>query len=487
MSSGPAQPTLRPPGSEDKHPDRAANAQNRKLIIWGLMALLLILVLVVLFVLPAKISQVEQSPVIAKEAKQAALKPAPDISGVAQHDAGLALQHFLRLRAQPDLQEAEIWAPKTWSEAMTSAELGDEHYGHHRFQQALSTYQGASQQLEQLQADRPQLLSDTLASAQASLKKNQVAPAIAAFERVLAMQSNHLEAQTGLAQARVREQILALMVEGKYAQTEGKLAVATKAYTTALELDADFQPARTALDIVTEALASQAYQSAMSEALSALDSGDLSTANRALQTAATIQPGTAELLDAQQRLRDAQRQSTLNSLRKQALDYAEKENWSGAIKRYEKALSIDQQATFARSGLALARSRQKLHTQLDHYLESPERLASDGPLDNAQSLLDSNLGSPVNEPLLAGKLTSLRKAVELASTPVTLLIESDNLTRVTIYHVGRLGAFENKQIKLRPGQYTVIGVREGYRDVRKTIAVTPGTAARISIRCEERF
>lgn len=68
-----------------------------------------------------------------------------------------------------------------------------------------------------------------------------------------------------------------------------------------------------------------------------------------------------------------------------------------------------------------------------------------------------------------------------------LLIESDNQTEVTIYHVGRLGAFEQKQISLRPGRYTVTGSRAGYRDVRKVISLGPASTASVSIRCEERI
>ena len=488
MNPGPAQPKLRPPGSaENRNQDQTKGAHNRPLIIWGTIALLLILALVVLFFLPAKINQEEQAPVTARVTKQVAAKPAPDTQGITQHDAGLALQDFLRLRAQPNLQGADVWAPKIWSTAMASAELGDDHYGHRRFQDALSSYRSATEQLMQLQVSRPQLLLDTLASAQAALKENKITPAIATFERVLAMQSNHPQAQTGLAQARVREQILALMEEGERAQIVQELLAAASAYETILQLDARYLPAQTALAEVSENLARMDYQRAMSQALSALNSGDLNAADAALQAAAKIEPNTLELLDARQRLQDARKQSALKSLQKQARAYAGKENWSKAIERHKKALAIDSQTTFARSGLEFAQLRQTLNSQLDHYLKAPDRLASDEVLNNARTLLNNNQGTPKNEPLLASKLSALRKAIELASTPVTLVIESDNLTQVTIYHVGRLGGFEQKQIQLRPGQYTVTGTREGYRDVRKVISMIPGTPARLSIRCEETF
>ena len=65
-------------------------------------------------------------------------------------------------------------------------------------------------------------------------------------------------------------------------------------------------------------------------------------------------------------------------------------------------------------------------------------------------------------------------------------IESDQLTSVTLYRVGALGSFAAKDLELRPGTYTVIGSRDGYRDVRQTFTVRPGrNLPPISIVCVE--
>jgi len=52
--------------------------------------------------------------------------------------------------------------------------------------------------------------------------------------------------------------------------------------------------------------------------------------------------------------------------------------------------------------------------------------------------------------------------------------------------VGFFGAFERKQVELKPGKYTVTGRRSGFRDVRREITVSPGQAEQIIvIRCLE--
>jgi hypothetical protein len=64
-----------------------------------------------------------------------------------------------------------------------------------------------------------------------------------------------------------------------------------------------------------------------------------------------------------------------------------------------------------------------------------------------------------------------------ADVPVSVALQSDNVTQVTIYRVGQLGTFAERSLDLVPGSYTVVGTRPGYRDVRREINVRPGAAA----------
>jgi len=88
--------------------------------------------------------------------------------------------------------------------------------------------------------------------------------------------------------------------------------------------------------------------------------------------------------------------------------------------------------------------------------------------------------------VLAAQLVELGRLLELAVIPVAVRFDSDNLTEVTIYKVGRLGMFTSRSLELRPGLYTVVGSRAGYRDVRRNVRVEPGREGlSVSVRCEE--
>ena len=144
------------------------------------------------------------------------------------------------------------------------------------------------------------------------------------------------------------------------------------------------------------------------------------------------------------------------------------------------------QAAFARQGLVFAEDRERLHQQLDHYLQDPTRVYSDQPRANAEKLLESAANPPAAETRLAEKIRRLQALIVEATTPRTVTLKSDGLTSVQIYHVGRLGQFISQQLELRPGTYTVVGSRPGYRDVRQTLTVKPGPEQQaLDIRCEE--
>jgi len=71
---------------------------------------------------------------------------------------------------------------------------------------------------------------------------------------------------------------------------------------------------------------------------------------------------------------------------------------------------------------------------------------------------------------------------------VNVIIESDNLTRVAVYKVGKLGRFSQHELMLRPGTYTVVGARDGYQDVRRQIVVKPGQpSVRVTVKCRDKI
>ena len=466
--------------------------KNPHLKLWLLFGMVVAALLLVLLVLPSMVEDpIPGSPAPVVESVQKAVPEKMQDVEVADQfrvDAEHALQSFLRTQAQPGLSNAEIWSGESWQMAIDTAARGDKEFGQGNFAPALKAYKDAGTQLQTILDKREQTLQTSLAAGWRYLQENAVKEAKSAFGMVLAMQADHQEAQSGLERAAVREQVLDFMTSGQQAEVSGNLQLAAGAYGSALQLDPLYSPAREALEEVELTLRDIAFQDSMGRALLALDNGKFAMAEKALMEADKIKPGNPVVAETRQRLLAARRQASLDSLRLAAEALVKKEDWTAAARIYRRALAIDPQAAFARNGLARAQEKQQLHQQLDHYLSDTARLYSDEPLDNARKLLAANQQVAVGEPLLAKKLAALQQAVTLAVIPVDLLILSDNLTEVSIYKVGRFGSFEQKQLSLRPGKYTITGSRLGYRDVLKVVELKPGMSGQsLTIRSEEKF
>ncbi|MGD8875257.1 MAG: hypothetical protein PVH38_08925, partial [Gammaproteobacteria bacterium] len=466
---------LQPPGQPLAPP-----APENHRWLWIAMAVLLLLGLAVIFALPRLVGPTHETAILAEP-----LPPAGD--SVALRDAAQqVLQAYLKLRAGLELENASTWGEPDWSEAASLAAAGDRYFARLQFTAAARDYEAALDRLQQLQDNRDSILAAALEEAQRALAENDADTASARFQVVLAIQPEHPAAVRGLAQAGSRNAVIEQMNLGQAAAANSDLEAARTAYRQALLLDADYAPAREALQQLTAQINARDFNAAMTRALAALDAGQTGAAGKALAEAGQLQPGNTAVQDARQRLREIQAQSSLDRLRRSAADRASDEDWQAAVELYRKALAIDPAAGFAHTGLSRAEARVKLHAQIDHYLDEPARVYSATPLANAEKLLAAASEAPPDEPRLAGKLAALRELVTRAGTPLTLTLNSDGATSVVIYHVGRLGQFTTRQLELLPGDYTIVGSRPGYRDVRKVVRLRPGVPLpSLPVRCEE--
>lgn len=477
-------PPLQPPGA----PRQAHRATRRSRGIWLVLVALVLCGVAVVFVLPRFVSN-RSTDLVAVPSTSPEL-PAADAdaaTGITERRrAEQTLQQFLHLQAALKRDNAAVWAEAAWNAALQQAREADREFGERRFEQAAREYAGALSRLQGMQASRAARLKQALAAGWRALNDNQAVQAAEQFQLALAIEATHAGAQQGLARARARPAVLQQRGIAAAAEQAGDWALARDAYQAALDLDKDDLPAATGLERVTGQIRLQTFNTAMDAALTALDGGRLAAADDALQRAAAVNPDAPSLQDARQRLSGARQQAALDSLRRAADTETRAENWQKALTLYQRALKIDANAGFARRGLEKARQRAALNRQFDHYLNDPPRLYSPEPLANAGRLLEQVKQVPADEPRLAGKLERLTALVRETRQPVQVRLRSDGETEVVIYHVGRLGRFIDQQLELRPGTYTAVGSRPGYRDVRREFRVEPGQpAALVVIRCEE--
>ena len=100
-------------------------------------------------------------------------------------------------------------------------------------------------------------------------------------------------------------------------------------------------------------------------------------------------------------------------------------------------LADDATLLFAQTGLERAQARAGLDAKLANLIENAALLLDDTVLADARALLESAAAEPEKGPRLTAQVEQLGNLINLATRPMPVRIESDQLTNVTLYRVGR--------------------------------------------------
>jgi len=231
-----------------------------------------------------------------------------------------------------------------------------------------------------------------------------------------------------------------------------------------------------------------AFGQAMTDGLSRLAAGELGDAEQAFWRALALRPDSPAAADGMARVGAERQDSTIALHRERAAAHEEQERWSEAVAEYAAVLALDPTIRFAQEGQAHAMTRRDLGEQLAAHIAHADRLSSDMVLEDAGSVLSEAQTIARPGPILDRQMERLAAQIRIAETTIRVVLLSDAETEVLVFKVGRLGAFERRTLDLRPGSYTVVGTRAGYRDVRRILKVAPGrTEISLTVRCKEKI
>jgi tetratricopeptide (TPR) repeat protein len=221
-------------------------------------------------------------------------------------------------------------------------------------------------------------------------------------------------------------------------------------------------------------MAEEEFRRWMAEGLAALNAGDAAAAQARLLKARALRPDAAEVKEALAQAEGRLRSARIEALRRKASAGVQREDWADALAAYEEALALEPNLQFALQGKEHASALAGLERRMAFFVGQPEVLGSDTQLDQAVRLLQDIQAAPPAGPRFAAEAEKLKALVQTAKTPVRITIESDQLTDVSVYRVGKLGRFGARDLSLRPGTYILVGSRDGYRDERLELVVKPG-------------
>jgi tetratricopeptide (TPR) repeat protein len=410
--------------------------------------------------------------------------------------------NFDRRLAALEARGAGVWGGADFAMAKTRAaeSVGAHDAGNIRIaQERLSD---ATLLLDQVESKAPQALADELAVGQKALSAGQEELASQAFDLARRIDPTDRRIAEGQRHTRNLNGVLPLLADGENAEVAHNYSRAAQDYSRALTLDPGNESARAGLARANAAFGEDNYAKAVGSGFAALGAGRLDDAREAFERARTLRPNGAEASEGLRRVSAALSAKGFASLRQRAAGLEAQERWDDAVQVYDSALQSDPSLAFAQEGKDRAAARAELGASMQALIDRPERLASQSVRNQARALLDTaNQQSPSGPVLRSqiarlglllpdydGSTRSTSAGPDLLDKPVRLSLVSDNATAIAIPSIGEFGTFAKRDIQLKPGRYTVIGTRDGYREVRRDVTIAPGQEGQtISVTCSDRI
>ena len=470
--------------------DSVGEGWSRKVIVAG--AALVVLLISVVVLLPAYVANkaIEQPLVqpetIDADAASLVVSPTAEETKALRELADEVLGDVLALDDRLQVVAVERWGGANWNDARDLVESADSFYKQRNYPAATAGYREALSKLEALEARVPFVLQQTLDMGLKALFAGDQQPAINNFNLALEIDSQNTIAKDGLQRALLLDQVLLAMNRAIAAEAEKNWDAAVIAYREVLAIDAEWQPAKEALGRAESFASEQRYSNFMGAGFSALATKDYLQAKISFNSALRERPDDADALAALQALSDQQELATLRSSLAKAKIAELREDWPQAVKYYEVVLGLDSTLAAAVEGKQRSTLRQQLDQQLQQALAAVDSYNDQRAWERADALLARARAVASSGQRLQLQIAQLAELLRVAAIPLPVEFLSDGETNVVIYKVGRVGQFARKTLQLRPGVYTVVGNRDGYRDVRIKFWVVAGqTMAPLVLECKE--
>ena len=490
--------SLQTPPEQSKESNRSV---NHKLIIWFAFIFLLLCALMVFIFLPKYVAEKRASstpessiqietPIVKELATEIVEEPiaqlsADQLDALKQEAEKLLLEIIDKQKLLED-KAVKKWAADEFKIAETLGSEGDEHFRKKEYKQAISSYKDIITILSDLEKQIAPTLATHLEKGELALLHAEQTSALHHFELAQAIDKHNLQATNGLKRTATIKELYALLDKGGKLEAANRLSEAENIYKQASKLDPLSNEAKLALQRVVERLTQIEFTQLLNQGYASLKLGQYSDAKTAFNAAQKLSPNSEKPKLGLAKIRQTQLNERLLALSTEAQHFENAQDWANAVQSYQQILDLAPNHASAQQGLQQSQQRKQLLLGLNEYIENKLRLNNEDVANDAQQLLNETAalnkpGSKIEQAAL-----TLKELLYLAKQPISITLQSDNKTDIAIYKVGKFGKFERLEIELKPGKYTIVGSRSGFRDVRKVITVLADmTDKTIDVRCDE--
>ena len=489
-------PDLQPPRLEpDQRPAPAVNKRGLLVLLFLAFIFFLILDLAILayFFWPEKKQADSSGGAPGQERQVIPVSPLSEekhpgtvlAEPAGRQQAEAVRERWLGVREEGEAARVRLWAGEESARLLAKAAEAGKVLAAGNPKQAADLFGQAADGMRALLDSRSDRFVRAMSEGEAALQQGDGDTARDAFARAQAIRPEDAAAQKGLDRAGNIEQVLALYEKALRLEKQGGRAEAMRLLEEIRRLDPDYQQAAQALTRIRSDEQEERFSRAMADFHQAMLDKNSDEAAGHLARAARIRPDSQHVAQGSKELALLRKQQQLARLGRRLGTAEAGEEWQEVLELAGQMLRLDPHSATAREAGKKAKKRAELDQRLVRIIKHPERLAEEAVLAEAKKIL-AVAGATLNPgPRLEEQIRQVEGLVARAASPVAVTLQSDGTTEVIIYHVGRLGRFMRKTVRLRPGRYTVVGSRPGFRDVRREIMIRADRNEPLLIRCTE--
>lgn len=373
-------------------------------------------------------------------------------------------------------------AVETYNNALRALHAGE-------FQSSVDDFEMSNAILGDLEARAIQQMAGLLEAAQKSLEDYKLASARTAYESVLKLDAANAAATEGLVMVTalegIAEEVKAIRALEASGDLEGALAE--------LERLAAKNPQnpfiRNQRASLEARIVERDYQQLLAESIQAEQAGDFGLAIASLESALKLKSSSEQQARLTQ-LKDKYKAVRLEVLLTDGYDALRAGRYEAARNIYKEAVALAPESKEARTGLEKASSLYLANIRYSQNIAAADKYIKEGRYPLAAKLFNEAMSSrPSNvAPSQLSEEARIRSALEAQSEEVTVTIDSDKRTYVSIIGVLPPDRFKDKELKLFPDVYKVKGTRAGYETVEFDLKVDALKGkSTITVECTEKI
>jgi tetratricopeptide (TPR) repeat protein len=334
------------------------------------------------------------------------------------------------------------------------------------FEASINGFEMAGAILGDLEGRAIQQVGGMLESANEALQKFDLDAARSAYESVLRIDPDNSDATDGFVMVRALEGISVEVKAIKALEADRQFSEALAQVDALLAKNTNNPFLLNQRKSLEARILERDIKAFLATSQAAEAAGDLDAAIAALDSAIALRSN-AELSARLEQLIAQRKAARLEGLLGTGYDALNAGRYEEARKLYKQAVELAPESKEARTGLEKSSSLYLANIRFIQNISTAEKYLKEGRYPLAAKFFNAAMTSrPSKVPLAQAKEeVRIRGELKLQSEEVSLVVESDKRTYVSLIGVFSPDRFNDKKLKLFPDVYKLKGTRKGYKDV----------------------